>query len=47
MSDDKNKYLLLEAVKKGIYKYVDYKKTPIEYCGMELNNTILDNNVLL
>lgn len=42
-----NKFLLVEATKKGIYKYVDYKKTPVEYCGMKLNNTILDNNVLL
>ena len=42
-----NKYLLTEAVTKSIYKYIDYKNTPVEYCGMKLDNTILDNNILL
>ena len=33
------KFLLKDAVKMGLYKAVDYKKKPKEYCGM----TITDN----
>lgn len=39
---DINYYLLTEAVNKGIYKYKNYRKRPVEYCGIKLDNTILD-----
>lgn len=42
-----NKFLLIEAQKKGIYKYANYSKEPVEYCGMKLDNNLLDNNILL
>jgi hypothetical protein len=42
-----NKFLLIEAVNKGIYKYIDYINYPREYCGIDLKNTILDNNVII
>ena len=36
-----NKYLLERAIEKKIYKYEDYNKNPREYCGIQLNNTII------
>ena len=33
------KYLLEEGEKIGIYKPIDYKKSPERYCGMEINST--------
>ena len=33
------KYLLEEGEKIGIYKPIDYKKSPQRYCGMEINST--------
>ena len=30
-----------EAVKIGIYNYVDYSNYPVEYCGMELKSSII------
>lgn len=35
-------YLLKEAITLGIYQQVDYKQKPINYCGMEINNTPLN-----
>jgi hypothetical protein len=39
---DLNIFLLKEAVKFNIYKYKNYNDEPLEYCGIELNNTILN-----
>jgi hypothetical protein len=36
------KYLLEEGEKIGIYNPIDYRKTPQEYCGMEINTTPYD-----
>lgn len=41
-----NKFLLQHAIEKGYYTYVNYKRDPCEYCGMNLNNTIIDNKVI-
>ena len=35
-------YLLHEAEKIGIYDHQDYGKTPVDYCGMEINSTPYD-----
>ena len=35
-------YLLKEAIKIGIYHRVDYKANPVDYCGMDINNTPLN-----
>lgn len=35
-------YLLKEAIKIGIYHRVNYQETPVDYCGMEINNTPLN-----
>ena len=35
------KFFLLEAIKIGIYKQVDYSQEPVEYCGMKLNSSII------
>ena len=35
-------YLLKEAIQIGIYQRVNYKEQPIDYCGMEINNTPLN-----
>lgn len=32
-------FLLKESINIGIYKYEDYRKNPINYCGMNLNTT--------
>ena len=40
-----NKFLLTEGIKKGVYKYANYRKNPVEYCGIKLDNTIIDNSV--
>ena len=32
------KFLLQNAVQKGLYTPVDYKKQPISYCGMSIND---------
>lgn len=34
-------YLLKKAIEIGIYKYIDYSKKSVEYCGMEIKNSIL------
>lgn len=34
-------YILKAAIEIGIYKYVDYSKNPITYCGMEIKNNVL------
>ena len=36
------KYLLEEGKNVGIYNPIDYRKTPKEYCGMEINTTPYD-----
>lgn len=30
-----------EAVKIGVYNYIDYSKYPVEYCGMDLKSSII------
>jgi predicted metal-dependent hydrolase len=37
------KFLLVQANKIGIYNITDYRKTPVDYCGMEINEYLLDN----
>jgi hypothetical protein len=34
------RFLVEEAIKIGIYKYVNYVKEPVEYCGLIVNTTI-------
>lgn len=41
-----NKFLLQEAIDKHYYVYVNYKRDPCEYCGIDLDNTIIDNKVI-
>lgn len=36
---DNMKYLLEQASSQGIYMPVDYSKSPVEYCGMDINST--------
>lgn len=36
-----NKFLLKEAIELGIYRYVNYNIDSKDYCGIDLNNTIL------
>ncbi len=36
-----NIYLLERAIEKKIYKYEDYNKYPREYCGIQLNSSII------
>lgn len=38
---DINKFLLKEAMEYNIYHYVNYNARPLEYCGIQLNHTIL------
>ena len=38
---DINLFLLKEAKKYGIYKYSNYYRDPIEYCGIDIKSTIL------
>ena len=33
--------LLIEAINKNFYKYIDYNKKNIEYCGITINKNIL------
>ena len=40
-------FLVKEAVKVGIYHPVDYTKTPIDYCGVNISNTPCHNNKCL
>jgi hypothetical protein len=37
------KFLLVQANKIGIYKIQDYRRNPVDYCGMEINEYLLDN----
>ena len=30
-----------ESISIGIYKYQDFETQPVEYCGMELNSSII------
>ncbi len=36
------KFLLIQSTKIGIYKPIDYRKNPQIYCGMEINEYLLD-----
>ena len=36
-----NRYLLERAIEIKVYKYEDYNNKPREYCGVQLNNTII------
>lgn len=37
------KFLLVQANKIGVYKIENYRKSPVSYCGMEINEYLLDN----
>jgi hypothetical protein len=37
------KFLLVQANKIGIYKITNYRRDPVSYCGMEINEYLLDN----
>lgn len=37
------KFLLVQANKIGIYKIEDYRLNPADYCGMKINEYLLDN----
>jgi hypothetical protein len=34
-------FLVRKAIEIKIYEYVDYSKTPVMYCGMQINNNII------
>jgi predicted metal-dependent hydrolase len=34
-------FFIQESIKIGIYKYEDYSKTPVEYCGMTVSDNII------
>lgn len=38
---DNFRFLLSEAVKAGVYKRVDYSKHPVEYCGVNIQSSVL------
>lgn len=38
---ENNKLLLQEGIKIGIYNKVDYSKQPVEYCGIQINSSII------
>jgi len=38
---DNMKYLLEQAIANGIYKAVDYSKSPVDYCGMKITDTFI------
>jgi hypothetical protein len=40
---DNMKYLLEQASSQGIYMPVDYSQSPVEYCGMDINSTPMNN----
>ena len=40
---DNMKYLLEQASSQGIYMHVDYSQSPVEYCGMDINSTPMNN----
>jgi len=35
------KFFIEQAIKIGIYTYVDYNNNPVEYCGMNLSSSIV------
>jgi len=37
-----NVFLLKQAMEIGVYKYENYDATPTEYCGMNLNTSVLN-----
>jgi hypothetical protein len=37
--------LVQESINIGIYEYKNYQKTPVEYCGIIINSTILPNPI--
>jgi predicted metal-dependent hydrolase len=36
------KFLLIQSSKISIYNPIDYRKNPQNYCGMEINEYLLD-----
>lgn len=38
---DNFRFLLSEAVDAGVYKVVDYRKRPVDYCGVSIQSSIL------
>ena len=38
-----NKYMLKKGIELGVYKYENYSMNPVEYCGLTLNNNIINN----
>ena len=35
------KDLIEHSIKLGVYEYIDYSKTPVEYCGVTIRNNIV------
>ena len=42
---DNFRFLLKEAIAKGIYKYKNYKEEPEAYCGISITDTPLKDNI--
>lgn len=38
------KFLVIESIKLGIYKYIDYNEKPEPYCGILLSTSIISKN---
>jgi hypothetical protein len=34
--------LLKKGIEIGVYRYIDYNKEPVEYCGIKLTKSILN-----
>lgn len=39
------KFLLKKSIEYKLYKYIDYRKNPTKYCGLNINNNVLNNSV--
>lgn len=35
------RYLVSEGINMGIYKYINYEKNPVKYCGIRLDSSII------
>ncbi len=38
------KFLLQKSIEYKLYKYIDYRKFPTPYCGLNINNNVLNNS---
>jgi len=39
------KFLLKKSIEYKLYKYINYKENPTKYCGLSINNNVLNNSV--